>query len=160
MSRAASFILGAATGAAAAWFLDPNDGARRRSVAQDKAMKYARQRSQEVQSQAEYAAGAVKGAAYEATPTSGERADAAERLNDPALARKVESEIFRDADVPKGDVDVNVEDGVVYLRGQVAEQDLIDRLGQAADAVDGVSRVENLLHLPGTPAPTKDEATA
>lgn len=160
MSRAASFIFGAATGAAAAWFLDPNDGARRRSVAQDKAMKYARQGSQEVQSQAQYAAGAVKGAAYEAAPTSGERGDAAERLNDPALARKVESEIFRDADVPKGDVDVNVEDGVVYLRGQVADQDLIDRLGQAAGAVDGVSRVENLLHLPGTPAPTKDEATA
>ena len=37
-----SFLLGAAAGAAAAWFLDPNDGARRRSVAQDKAMKYAR----------------------------------------------------------------------------------------------------------------------
>jgi hypothetical protein len=33
----------------------------------------------------------------------------------------------------------------------------IDSLVSAAEAVDGVRGVENLLHLPGTPAPTKGD---
>jgi osmotically-inducible protein OsmY len=157
--RFASFVLGAAAGAAGAWFLDPNDGTRRRHVVRDKAAKYARKGGAEVTRQADYAAGVAKGAAYEAAPTSG-RGDAAERLNDPALARKVETEIFRDADVPKGDISVNVEDGVVYLRGQVERPELIESLMVRASQVDGVRSVENLLHTPGTPAPTKDESKA
>jgi osmotically-inducible protein OsmY len=149
-----SFLLGAAAGAAVAWFLDPNDGARRRSVAQDKALKYARKGASEVEAQAKYAGGTVKGAAVQAAPGSG-REDAGERLNDPALAAKVQSEIFRDADAPKGDVSVNVEDGVVYLRGQVDSPDAIGGLEQAARSVEGVRGVENLLHGPGEPAPTQ-----
>ena len=149
-----SFLLGAAAGAAAAWFLDPNDGARRRSVAQDKAMKYARKGASEVETQARYAGGAAKGAVTQAAPTGG-REDAGERLNDPALAAKVQSEIFRDADAPKGDVSVNVEDGVVYLRGQVDSPEKISELEQAARQVDGVTAVENLLHGPGEPARAK-----
>jgi osmotically-inducible protein OsmY len=149
-----SFLLGAAAGAAAAWFLDPNDGARRRSVAQDKAFKYARKGASEVEAQAKYAGGVAKGAAVQAAPGTG-REDAGERLNDPALAAKVQSEIFRDADAPKGDVSVNVEDGVVYLRGQVDSPEQISQLEQAARQVEGVTAVENLLHGPGEPAQAK-----
>jgi osmotically-inducible protein OsmY len=65
-------------------------------------------------------------------------------LNDPALARKVETEIFRPEDAPKGDVVVNVEYGVVFLRGTVPE-DKIAHLESAARGVDGVRDVENLL---------------
>ncbi|HST38112.1 MAG TPA: BON domain-containing protein [Conexibacter sp.] len=72
--------------------------------------------------------------------------------DDVTLARKVESEIFRPADAPKGDVDVNAHDGVVELRGVVADSARIDALVSAAEHVDGVARVENLLHLPGAPA--------
>jgi osmotically-inducible protein OsmY len=149
-----SFTLGAAAGAAAVWFLDPESGARRRSVASDKAGKYARKSKADAARKADYAAGVAKGAAYQAT--GGGKQDAAERLNDPALARKVESEIFRDADAPKGDVSVNVENRVVYLRGQVQDQRTAQRLAEAARKVDGVRGVESLLHEPGTPAPTKE----
>ncbi|MDW5597323.1 BON domain-containing protein [Conexibacter stalactiti] len=72
--------------------------------------------------------------------------------DDVTLARKVESVIFRPADAPKGDVDVNAHDGIVELRGVVADSARIDALVSAAEHVDGVARVENLLHLPGTPA--------
>ena len=78
-------------------------------------------------------------------------------LNDPTLARKVESEIFRDASAPKGSVSVNVEHGVVYLRGEVTTPEQVRALVDGATKVDGVVGVENLLHLPGTPAPAKDE---
>lgn len=145
-----SLVIGMAAGAAAVWFLDPNDGARRRNVVRDKALKYGRQTGAEAQRKASYAAGQAKGAAYQATPTS----DKSEDLNDPTLARKVESEIFRDADAPKGDVSVNVENGVVHLRGEVSDEDTIRDLAEKAARVDGVRGVENLLHAPGTPAPT------
>jgi osmotically-inducible protein OsmY len=149
-----SFTLGAAAGAAAVWFLDPQSGARRRSVASDKAGKYARKTKAEATRKADYAAGVAKGATYQAT--GGGREDAAERLNDPALARKVESEIFRDADAPKGDVDVNVENGVVYLRGKVEDPQTAQRLAEAARKVDGVRGVESLLHEPEAPARAKE----
>ncbi|HKF79643.1 MAG TPA: BON domain-containing protein [Thermoleophilaceae bacterium] len=154
--KSASLVLGAALGAAAAWFLDPNDGARRRNVVRDQALKYVRKGGAEAERRMRYAAGQAKGVAHEAAPI-GDRPSAEERLNDPALARKVETEIFRAADVPKGDVSVNVEDGVAYLRGEVADRDTIRRLGEEAAKVDGVRGVENLLHTPGTPAPPKQE---
>lgn len=81
--------------------------------------------------------------------------------DDVTLARKVESEIFRPDDAPKGDVDVNAHDGTVELRGVVSAPEQIDALVDAAAHVDGVIRVENLLHLRGTPprhAPPSDPA--
>src|SRR2546423_1041249 len=91
--------------------------------------------------QADYAAGVAKGAAHKMTPGSD-----SSTLNDPALARKVETEIFRAADAPKGNVSVNAENGVVYLRGQLKRPEQIDELVTAARAVDGVTEVRSLLH--------------
>ena len=68
--------------------------------------------------------------------------------NDQALADRVKSEIFQPADAPKGSVNVNVENGVVYLRGEVRRPDEISRLVQQAREVEGVSAVESLLHTP------------
>ena len=77
-----------------------------------------------------------------------------EPLDDVTLAQKVERELFRHAQVAKGQISVNAEDGVVFLRGAVDRQEDVDRLGTGAREIDGVRVVENLLHLPGTPAPT------
>jgi osmotically-inducible protein OsmY len=150
-------LIGAAIGAAAAWFLDPNDGARRRNTARDKTIKYARQGKEEAARKATYAGGTIKGKATAAAPGTS-REPAGERLNDPALQAKVESEIFREADVPKGRVVVNVESGIVFLRGEIQDRATIERLREAAANVDGVRGVENLLHTPDEPAPTKDES--
>ena len=99
-------------------------------------------------------AGQLKGAATNVAPGAG-REPAEERLNDPALARKVESEVFRGEEIPKGSVSVNAEYGVIYLRGEVPSSDVMDELTTRARAVDGVRAVENLTHLPGEPAPAK-----
>jgi osmotically-inducible protein OsmY len=61
-------------------------------------------------------------------------------LDDVTLARKVESEIFRDTDAPKGQVSVNVANGVVQLRGEV-EPDLVAELEAATRKVQGVKDV-------------------
>jgi osmotically-inducible protein OsmY len=150
-------LFGAAIGAAAAWFLDPNDGTRRRDITRDKALKYARRGKETAARKASYASQTVKGKATAVAPGAG-RAPAGERLNDPALKAKIETEVFRDADAPKDKVSVNVEDGVAYLRGEVEDPSTIDRLREATAKVEGVREVRSLLHTPGQPAPTKDEA--
>ena len=66
-----------------------------------------------------------------------------------------ETEIFRDADVPKGKINVNAEDGKVVLRGEVDSPELIDELVGKARKVQGVQDVESLLHTPGQQMPAK-----
>ena len=73
--------------------------------------------------------------------------------DDATLAHKVESIIFRDPAVPKGQINLNAEDGVVTLRGEVPAPAMIDALVARTREVGGVRRVECLLHLPGEPAP-------
>jgi osmotically-inducible protein OsmY len=70
------------------------------------------------------------------------------------LVDRVESIVFRDPRFPKGQISINAEQGEVFLRGQVARPELIQDLEEAVRKVPGVRGVENLLHLPGTPAPT------
>ena len=64
-----------------------------------------------------------------------------------------------DEEIPKGSVSVNVEYGVVYLRGEVPDREQMDALVDRTRQVDGVRGVENLTHLPNEAAPTKDEAS-
>jgi hypothetical protein len=76
-------------------------------------------------------------------------------LDDVALARKVETIIFRDDSVPKGDIDVNAANGVVWLRGMAKTPEMIKGLERQCAEIPEVRQVENLLHLPKTPAPTR-----
>jgi osmotically-inducible protein OsmY len=103
-------------------------------------------------------AGQAKGVVGSVAPVVG-RAPAEERLNDPALARKVESEVFRDPNIPKDKLSVNAEHGVVYLRGEVPDRGTMDELVARTRKVAGVRGVENLTHLPSEAAPAKDEAS-
>jgi osmotically-inducible protein OsmY len=151
MKSVLTFALGAAAGAAAAHFLDPDSGRKRRNQMREQAQSTASSAASAMQTQAQHAAGVVKGAAYSATPGG-------TRLEDPddvTLARKVETEIFRPHDAPKGSVSVDVQAGVVYLRGE-APPEWIDRLGAEARTVAGIKGVKNLLHTPGTPTPAPE----
>lgn len=76
-------------------------------------------------------------------------------LNDVAITRKVETELFRDPDVPKGQIDVNTAGGVVWLRGEAKTPEMINDLERRARDIAEVHGVENLLHLPNTPAPSR-----
>ena len=84
------------------------------------------------------------------------RAGRTEPLGDVAIAREVESTIFRDIEADQRQVDVKVADGVVRLRGEVPTPDLINELEARAARVPQVRRVENLLR---TPAPPPEPAT-
>jgi len=122
MTKALRF---AALGAALAYFFYPDNGKRRRKATVKRLTGFARRRREGVQGLPQ---------------------------DDVTLARKVESEIFRDADVPKGAIDVNAEHGKVVLRGEVDSTELIEELVGKARRVQGVEEVESLLHTPGQQA--------
>lgn len=135
-----------AVGAGGAWLAAFFDK-RRRHMARDRAAATIRAGADQAQRQAQYASGVAHGATHRAT----EPLQRHEReYDDVTLARKVETELFRPADAPKESVNVNVQNGVVELRGQVKRPEDVKRLGDAAAGVDGVRDVHNLLHTPGS----------
>src|SRR3954467_2788622 len=143
-----SFTLGLAAGAAAVHFLGGRD---RRNAIRDQAMSKASTAASAVQSQASHVANQAKGAAQTVTP-SGTRL---EQPDDVTLARKVETEIFRAADAPKGSVSAVVQAGIATLRGDAGEEGL-PRLGEAGGHVPGIQGVQNLLHTPDAPTPAAE----
>jgi osmotically-inducible protein OsmY len=141
----------AALGAALAYFFDPQNGRRRRNVTRDRLLAFFRRGARKTERAGRAVAAEAHGLKQKATHLREEQKD----FDDVTLARKVETELFRPADAPKGSVNVNVENGVVYLRGEVEQPDMIDDLEKRARKIQGVRKVENLLHVPKTPAPTK-----
>lgn len=120
--------LGGALGALLAYFFDPQSGARRRHTFRDRTAGFVSQKVQHLKEEPK-------------------------EFDDATLADKIRSEVFGDPDVPKGQLNVNVQDGVAQLRGEVPRRELIDELVEQTRKVHGVREVENLLHLPGAKAP-------
>jgi osmotically-inducible protein OsmY len=136
----------AALVAALTYFFDRENGKRRRRMAADRTAGFFRRKARLLDRGRKQAVSAGYGAVQKAKHRTEEEKP---QPNDATLKAKVESEVFRDARVPKGQVDVNAEDGVVYLRGEVESPDLVAELEAATRKVHGVREVENLLHTPG-----------
>jgi osmotically-inducible protein OsmY len=139
-------------GALIAYFFDPDNGHRRRALARDRFPALFRRSTQRVEKAAQTVTSEAK--ATKAKVTHRKEAEKPQP-DDVTLARKVESEIFSDADVPKGQINVNAENGKVVLRGEVEKPSMIKDLEKRTKKVQGVLEVENLLHTPGTEVPTK-----
>ncbi|MGH3051530.1 MAG: BON domain-containing protein [Gaiellaceae bacterium] len=140
----------AAIAAAVTYFFNPQEGARRRAEARDRIAGFFRRGVREGEQLGRSVSAQAEGLAEQATELQEEP-----QPDDVTLTQKVESEIFRDVDVPKGQINVNAENGKIYLRGEVGKPELIEDLEQRARKVQGVQDVENLLHLPGAEAPSK-----
>jgi hypothetical protein len=149
-TTAAAAAFAVALGALLEYFLDPSAGRRRRHTARDRIISKLRRSERRAVTRARRAESQTVGIFRRTL-----NARHAPNLppDDVALAHKVETELFRRARVPKGRIDVNAEDGAVFLRGVVERHEDIARVEAVAERITGVRRVENLLHLPGTPAP-------
>ena len=141
---------GLAVGALLEYFLDPKAGRRRRHTARDRVLSRLRHGERRAIVRTRRAESHAFGVARR---TINARRRAEEPPDDLTLTQKVESQLFRRAGVPKGQINVNAEDGVVFLRGVVERQEDIERMEAATRRIAGVREVENLVHLPGTPAP-------
>jgi hypothetical protein len=146
----ATAVVAASLGALLEYFLDPGGGRRRRHTARDQALSRLRRTERRTARRARRAESDALGVFRR---TLNARRGPAAPVEDVTLAHKVESELFRRARVPKGQIDVNAEEGVVFLRGIVEHREDIARATTVARQLAGVCGVENLLHLPGTPAP-------
>ena len=139
-----------AFGAALTYFFDPENGRRRRKVTADRLAGLTRRHGKRL----------IKGTVSQAHALKQKgthlREEPKPQPDDVTLARKVETEIFRGAEVPKGKINVNAENGKVVLRGEAESAEMIDELVAKARNVQGVQDVESLLHTPGEPAPTHE----
>jgi osmotically-inducible protein OsmY len=140
-----------AAAAAATYFFDPQNGARRRNETRDRVVSFFRQSGRKASRAGQSVGSQAYGLKQKALHM---KEEAKPDPDDVTLARKVETEIFRGADVPKGKINVNAEGGIVFLRGEVSDPSMIEDLGKAARKVQGVREVENLLHAAGPSAPT------
>jgi len=150
--RKKTFLLGGGS-AALMYFFDPQSGRSRRARFQDRIGALVRQGARRAETRRAYQAGRAQGAEARAAGAG----SGAVPENDPALVAKVESEVFQGTDFPKGRININAENGVVVLRGELDSQDQIDGFERAVRNVMGVVEVENLLHLPGQAPPHKRE---
>jgi osmotically-inducible protein OsmY len=139
-------------GALIAYFFDPQNGRRRRAMARDRIPAFFRSTAQKAENAGSAASAQAEAVKQKATHLKEEEKP---QPDDVTLARKVETEIFREADIPKGRINVNAENGKVVLRGEVEQPELIKDLEKRTKKVQGVQEVENLLHVQGTPAPTR-----
>jgi osmotically-inducible protein OsmY len=149
-----SILAAGALGAATAYFFDPDRGRGRRTKTRDQITAAFRRLGRRGGRLARRAESEAYGAWQRATHP----VPANPSTDDETLKQKVETELFGKPEVAKGKIVVNVEDGVVVLRGEVDNQDQMTELAQQAHKVPGVEGVQNLLHLPEEPPPNKAAA--
>ncbi|HSH61063.1 MAG TPA: BON domain-containing protein [Acidimicrobiales bacterium] len=145
-------LFGAVAGAAA-YFLDPRSGEGRRSRLKDQVQAKLGRTGDQVASTATHVENKFEGATSSVGQPGGQAPD-----DDKTLVDKIKSEILGGAAYAGHDVVVDAANGLVTLRGQVERPEEIEELGAAVSEVPGVRQVENYLHLPGDPAPNKQDS--
>jgi osmotically-inducible protein OsmY len=143
---AALLVAGGVGALAEYFFLDRQNGARRRHMVRDRTRAVLRRRSRDAARRAKYLEGVAEGVAYKAAHAVPGVGGHKEPPDDVTLAQKVESIAFRQAGVPKGQVSVNADNAVIYLRGRLESDGQIEELVRATHAIEGVNGVKNLLH--------------
>jgi hypothetical protein len=144
--RIAAILSAFTIGALADRFIfDRHNARRRRHMARERNVARIKRGARGTVRRARYFEGRAEGVAHKAVHAV-PGANHKEPADDLTLAQKVESEAFRHAAVSKAHVSVNAEGGTVFLRGRLDSEAEIDKLVRAARAVDGVKRVESLLH--------------
>lgn len=148
-------LIGAAGGAAAMYYADPDRGRSRRSQTADQLGAAVRDGLESAEKQVDYRAGQAKGAVAERIDTGD--GDYDQRT----LKHKVESEVLGHVDAPSGEIVVIAEDGNVTLRGPVPTESQIEEIVRRTRDLQGVRSVTNQLHLPGaTPEPIQEPIEA
>lgn len=143
--------LGGLAGGALVYLFDPDRGRARRAQARDRIGALVRHGTREAERVGRAASAQAYGISQKVTHL---RPEQGEPLDDASLQQKVETELFRDPGIPKGQININAERGVIVLRGQLESPEQIADVESRVRRIAGVWDVQNLLHLPGLPAGT------
>jgi len=139
------------------YFMDPALGRRRRHMARDQMLARLRRLSRGIRSMWRGATAETYGMSHKIVHLVPHETDVAD---DETLRQRVESQLFRDRHIPKGDLNISCEHGMVILRGELDSPLEIMQLEQRVRHIHGVRGVQNLLHPHGTPAPNKQRSWA
>jgi BON domain-containing protein len=150
-----ALAIGAVLGAAAAYLFDPVRGKSRRAIGADWTRARLRRALRVINTFGRYSSNTVGALPQRTVRLTSPRRPAEDDLT---LRDRVESDVFRDPDLPKGKINFDVENGIVTIRGAVDNAFQIATIEKAVFKVPGVVGVENMLHVAGTPAPNKAEA--
>ncbi len=137
------FRYGTVAGFAAlvAYLFDPQSGRRRRALLRDKAGAFVRNAERTAEQKQRHLTNKTEGLKHEVFGASD-----GEVPNDETIADKIRSEVLRHYDASR--VNVNVENGVAVLRGELNRPDEIRALVGDVERVPGVRDVRSLLHTP------------
>ena len=150
-------IAGMISGGLMMYFGDPMLGRRRRHMARDQMLARMRRMSRGFRSLWRGATAetyAISHKIVHLVPRETEMTD------DETLGQRVESQLFRDRHIPKGDLNISCEHGMVILRGELDSPFEIMQIEDRVRRIHGVRGVQNLLHPHGTPAPNKQRSWA
>jgi hypothetical protein len=147
-------VLGGVIGAGLAYFYDPDRGRGRRTEARDRLGGLVRR----TERRADRARRRVEAERFGIEQRMRHPEPERTFVEDRTLADRIRSEAFGAAGFPSERVSVDVQEGVVYLRGQVERPDEVHAVEDAVRTVAGVSEVRNLLHTAGSPPPNKVDA--
>ena len=137
------------------YMLDPERGRRRRNMFRDRWMSKMRRLGRAI-------SGMWRGAAADAYGMSHKIVHLVPRTTDVAddetLRQRIESQLFRDRHIPKGNLNITAEHGMAILRGELDSPEDITRIENRVRHIAGVRGVQNLLHPRGTEAPNKERS--
>ena len=142
-------------GAMTMYFFDPERGRRRRHMFRDRVFARMRRLTRGITRVWRGAAAETYGVSHKIVHLVPR---ATEVPDDETLCQRVESQLFRDRQIPKGNLNISCEHGMVILRGELDSIGDIAHIEDRVRRVSGVRGVQNLLHPIGTPAPNKERS--
>lgn len=146
----ATVALGAVAGALVVYLFDPRQGRGRRTILGGRIAAAGRRGSRSLGRVTRHAGSTLASTRARLSSTSG---DDEGSVDDATITDRVESQVFRDQDLPKGELNIDTVDGVVMIRGQVERPDVMNEIVARTRRVDGVRDVRNLMRPPGKPVP-------
>jgi hypothetical protein len=150
LSTLGPYAAALACGALVAYVFDPTAGRRRRAIARDRAIGVVNRAGRRLTR-----LGRAAGATYCAWvgKATHPRFTLPPPVDDVVLVDRVKAVLFREHDFPKGRISIDAANGCVSLRGEIERYEQIDQIESVVWGIPGVSDIENLLHMAGTPAP-------
>jgi hypothetical protein len=136
----AAFLMGAGT----AFFLDPQQGKRRRRLIVDRTFGFLRRGRRAAIRKVKFAGGHLQGL-LALTRHLRRRSDVA--TDDRTVEQRIRSDAFRDAGITTSDVEVAVENGIAKLTGSIDNTSLADDLIARVRKVPGVREVSAELQV-------------
>lgn len=130
--------IGAAVAAAGAYLFDPDRGRTRRAKLADQAGATLRTARDRMMAKARYQKGVARGVAHKMS----EPFQPPVEVDDETLHQKIRSEAIGRWQGPKGEIEIDVRDGGVTVRGP-ADPDRAGELIRLIESVDGVRSVSD-----------------